>query len=279
MPEAGDGHCSFARMLDKAKFATLRGGRRVWAVAAIHGDAGRLQRLHAELGKRLCPGDRLIYLGNYLGYGRDICATVDNLLLFRREILARRGFHACDIAFLRGAQEEMWGKLLQIHLAFNPVDVIEWMLERGVGATMLAYGADADRVRARARIGAVELVRWARELRAAMRSHPGHDALMNALRRAAFTDNGALLFVHAGIDAGRPLAAQSDTLWWGGSSFDAMSKPYSGFKRVVRGFDRAGKGFRTTPFTATLDGGCGFGGSLNAACFDADGQFLDLVEG
>ncbi len=265
-------------MLDKTKFATLRGGRRIWAVAAVHGDADRLGRLHAALEERLRPGDRLIYLGNYLGYGKDVCATVDGLLLFRRAFLARKGFHACDVVFLRGAQEEMWSKLLQIHLAFNPVEVIEWMLGRGVGATMLAYGADADRALSRARTGAVELVRWARELRAAIRAHPGHDALMNTLRRAAFTDDGALLFVHAGVDVSRPLAAQSDALWWGGGGFDDLSEPYSGFKRLVRGFDLDGKGFRTTPLTATLDGGCGFGGSLNAACFDADGQLLDLVE-
>ncbi len=266
-------------MLDKAKFSTLRGGHRVWAVASIHGDSERLDRVHAALDERLCPGDRLVYLGNYLGYGKDICATVDRLLLYRRTVLARRGFHACDVVFLRGAQEEMWSKLLQIQLAFNPVDVIGWMLGRGVGATMLAYGADADRALGRARSGAVELVRWTRELRAEMRARPGHDALMNALRRAAFTEDGALLFVHAGVDVSRPLAAQSEALWWGGSGFDDISEPYSGFKKIVRGYDRSGKGFRTTPFTATLDGGCGFGGSLNAACFDRKGQLLDFVEG
>ncbi len=266
-------------MLDKDRFATLRAPRRVWAVAAIHGDAERLARLHREIERRYQSGDRLVYLGNYLGYGEDICATLDSLLAFRCRLLARRGIMACDIVFLRGSQEEMWSKLSQIHLAFNPAEVLEWMFERGVGATLAAYGVSAERGLARARVGAVDLARWTGELRAAMRAHAGHGVLMASLRRAAFTDDSALLFVHAGVDASRPLAAQGDALWWGGSGFDSISQPFGDFRMVVRGFDHAGKGFRITPVTTTLDGGCGFGGPLNAGCFDADGKLVDLLEG
>lgn len=265
-------------MPDNELFATLRRARRVWAVAAIHGEDDRLARLHVELGQRFRPGDRLVYLGNYLGYGKQICATLDNLLKFRRELLARPRMMACDIAFLRGAQEEMWSKLLQIHLAFDPPGVIEWMLERGVGETISAYGGDGQSGLARARSGATGLARWAAELRAAMQAHPGHDQLMTVVRRAAFTDDGTLLFVHAGIDTTRPLAAQGDALWWGGSGFEAMTERYSGFRVVVRGFDRAGKGLRLTRVTASLDGGCGFGGLLRAGCFDRAGRLVDVIE-
>ncbi len=186
---------------------------------------------------------------------------------------------ASDVAFLRGAQEEMWTKLLQIHLALNPIEVLEWMLERGVGATLAAYGFRPSSGLERARAGAVELARWTSAVRAAMQAHAGHYALMTALRRAAFTDDGGLLFVHAGLDRDRPLDAQGDTLWWGGGGFDTMTEPYDGFRMVVRGFDRAGRGLQISPYAATLDGGCGFGGPLHAACFDPAGQLVDLVEG
>ena len=76
--------------------------------------------LHDAIDARFEPGDRLAYLGNYLGHGPAIRATLDELLRFRRATLARPGMMACDIVFLRGAQEEMWVKLLQIHLAFSP---------------------------------------------------------------------------------------------------------------------------------------------------------------
>ncbi|MFQ5784639.1 MAG: hypothetical protein ACE5H8_07420 [Alphaproteobacteria bacterium] len=257
---------------------TLRRVRRVWAVAAIHGDAERLTRLHAVLAGRFKPGDRLVYLGNYMGYGADVCGTVDGLLAFRRALLARPGVAACDIVFLRGAQEEMWSKLLQIHLAFNPVEVVQWMLDRGVGATLAAYGIDIARGLARARVGAVDLARWTGELRRAMQARPGHFTLMSALRRAAFTDDSALLFVHAGVDASRPLAAQGDALWWGGGGFDSLAEPFGDFRLVVRGFDRNGGGFRVARFTATIDAGCGFGGPLCAGCFDVEEGLVDRIE-
>jgi len=248
-------------------------------VAAIHGEVARLVAVHDQIAERFRPGDRLVYLGNYLGHGPAIGETVDELLAFRRAILARPGMMACDIAFLRGAQEEMWGKLLQIHLAFDPAEVMSWMAERGVAATLAAYGGDLRRGIARARAGAVELARWTGELRQAIQAHPGHDVLLSALKRAAFTDDGGLLFVHAGVEPSRPLEAQGDALWWGGAGFEAMTEPYAGFRLVVRGFDPAAKGVRVTAVTASLDAGCGRGGPLNAGCFDAAGRLDDLVEG
>ncbi len=111
-----------------------------------------------------------------------------------------------------------------------------------------------------------------------MRARAGHAELLSALRRAAFTDDGALLFVHAGLDPARPLDAQGDTLWWGGGTFDAITRPYAGFRLLVRGYDPTGKGFRVTASTATLDNGCGFGGSLCAGCFDTAGRLVDCLE-
>jgi len=104
----------------KQKFCLLREPRRVWAVAAIHGEANRLGRLHDLIARRFADGDRLVYLGNYLGRGGGIVAAIDEMLDFRRRVLGRRGAFACDVVFLRGAQEEMWQKLLQIQFAPNP---------------------------------------------------------------------------------------------------------------------------------------------------------------
>ena len=256
----------------------MRRARRVWAIAAIHGEADRLRAVHDELDRRFRPGDKLVYLGNYLGHGAHILETLDELLAFRRALLARPGMMACDIVFLRGAQEEMWAKLLQIHLAFNPVEVMEWMIDRGAGATLAAYGIDPERGVARARAGAVDLARWTGELRAVIQRHPGHDVLLSELRRAALTEDRGLLFVHAGLDPGRPLEAQGDTLWWGGAGFETMETPYGDFRLVVRGFCRAPTGVSVGAATATIDGGCGRGGTLNAACFDHAGRLDDLIE-
>jgi len=265
-------------MSDRDKFAVLRKCKRVWAVAAIHGEAERLAALHQTLEHRIVAGDRLVYLGNYLGHGPDVRATLDALLAFRRELIARPGMFAADVAYLRGSQEEMWQKLLQLQFAPNPREVFAWMIEHGAGATLAAYGGEIQQGFVCTRDGPLAITRWTSKLRTAMQAIPGHYALMSALRRAAYTDDGALLFVHAGLDADRPLSAQSDSLWWGTGSFAKLDRSYGGFIRVVRGFERAHAGIQTSQFTASIDAGCGFGGPLVAACFDKRGDVVDSIE-
>lgn len=263
---------------DRDKFAVLHAARRVWAVAAIHGEAEALARLHVALAERFRPGDRLVYLGNILGMGPSVRQTMDELLAFRRWMLAIPGTFAYDIAYLRGAQEEMWQKLLQLQFAPNPREVLAWMLTQGVGATLAAYGGDPQQAAASARDGAVSITRWSSALRNAMQAAPGHFQLMAVLRRAAYTDDNRLLFVAAGLDPERPLSEQSDSFWWGGSNFARLDHAYGGFSRVIRGYDRAHGGIQTGAFTVTIDGGCGFGGRLVGACLTLDGDIDDLIE-
>jgi len=144
-------------MFDPSRFADLGQPRRIWAVGAAHGEAARLAALHAEIGLRFVPGDRLVYLGSILGRSRTVIEAVDEALAFRRTILARPGVLAGDIVFLRGAQEEMWHKLLQLQLAPNPSEVLAWMLRQGVEATLRAYGGDPQQGLDAARQGAVAL--------------------------------------------------------------------------------------------------------------------------
>jgi serine/threonine protein phosphatase 1 len=265
-------------MQDTEKFATLPARRRTWAVAAVHGEAERLKALHRALVGRLAAGDNLVYLGNFLGRGPAVGETVRELLLFRRDFMARPGVDAGDVVFLRGSQEEMWHKLLQIQFAVNPGDVLNWMAGHGVGPTVEAYdGRIADGLAA-AKEGIAPLTQWTGRLRAAQRACEGHNALMSALKRAAFTADGTLLFVNAGIDPGRPLSEQTDSFWWDGPGFDRLAAPYGGFRRLVRGFDPRRRGMRRDGFAVTLDGGCGFGGPLVAGCFAPDGELAETVE-
>lgn len=272
----------------ESKFAVLRRARRIWVVGAIHGEALRLADLHDALWPRFEPGDRLAYLGNYLGRGRAIAATLDELVRFRCAILGRPYMFPFDVAYMRGSQEEMWEKLLQLQFAVNPREVLEWMLSQGVAATIQAYGGDPERGRIAARDGPVAMGRWTAALRQAMGERPGHRALMSSLRRCAYTDDRGLLLVHAGLDPARPLEEQSDGLWWGHPGWTDITTPYEGFRRVVRGFDRSARartraeggieGVVAGPCTLTVDGGCGFGGPLVAVCLTPDGEIVDQIE-
>ena len=265
-------------MTDPSVFAVLPEGRCCWAVASIFGQVGRLVTLHTLLDPRIAPADNLVYLGNFLGRG-DVAATVDEMLLFRRALMARRlDDDAGDIVYLRGSQEEMWHKLLQMQFAPNPSEVLEWMLAQGVGATLDAYNGSASEGRTAARLGAVALSRWTNQLRAEIRAVDGHDQLISALRRAAYTRDNALLFVNAGVDPRRPLSAQRDSFWWGSREFEASGAPYDGFRRVIRGADPRRAGIVVRDGMTSLDAGCGFGGPLVAGCFDAAGELVDLIE-
>ena len=264
-------------MTDGSVFAPLRRAERVWAIASIHGEAKRLRRLHADLARRIGPGDRVVYLGNVLGRGAEVRAALDEVLTFRRLVLSRPNALVFDVALLRGAQEEMWQKLLQLQFAVNPREVLDWMLQQGVGATLAAFGSSPDEARGVARRGPMALTRWTSRLRAEFQSS-GHQAWLSDLKHAAFTRGKELLFVSRGLRPDRPLDAQADAFWWGGGGFDAIAAPYGDFRKIVRGYDPMHRGVQVSEFTISLDGGCGFGGPLLAGCVACDGTLDEVLE-
>lgn len=262
-------------------FCDMGGPRRIWAVAAIHAQAAQLMDLHDMLYQRLAPGDRLVYLGNYAGYGAAAAETVGEILTFRRMALARPGMMADDIVYLRGVQEEMWNRLLEISFAPEPRKTLQWMLGNGMEPTLRSYGICPQEGMSAAHEGVMALVKWTGRIREALRRHRGHDVFTAQWRRAAYTAESSpvpLLFVHAGLNPARALREQGDSFWWAGHMFDELALPYAPFSKVVRGYDPGGRGIALNCVKATIDGGCGFGGSLVCAGFDAGGNLFDMIE-
>lgn len=261
------------------KFQTIRAARRIWVVGAIHGDIARLSALHDRIAGQLSYGDRLVYSGNAIGVGLHSVEVIDELLRFRRWFLSMPPYNdRNDVVFLRGAQEEMWQKAQQLQFAPKPAEVLDWALPRGLDATMRAYGINPDMGYVRVEEGTLALTYWTTELMDAVHTAPGHDAYYASLRHAAATDDAGLLFVNCGLDPAKAVMDQGDTFWWAGRSFASIDKPYSKFKRIIRGYDGSHGGYQETDFTLTVDGGCGYGGPLIAACLDREGTVLDLVK-
>ncbi len=248
-------------------------------MGAIHADVARLKRLHARLWPKLELCDRIVYMGNMIGRAPTARETLDALLNFRLHLLARPHSEVDDVVYLRGGQEEMWQKLLQLQFAANPRGVLEWMIDQGMAPTLESYGVSVSDALREAAAGTVSLTRWTGRLRQAIHAQSGHHQIMAALRRAAYTEEGTLLFVNAGLDIKRPLETQSDSFWWSSADFQNITEPYSQFKRVVRGYDPCHGGFKETDHSLTVDGGCGFDGQLMAACLSVEGEVLDVVEG
>jgi len=242
-----------------ARFATPC---RVWAVGAIRGEVEKLQALHDQLEPALRAGDKLVYLGNIIGRGERVRETVDEVLRFRRVFLSIPGNCIGDYAILRGRQEEMLHKLLELQFAVNPRDVLRWMIDQGAGPTIAAYGGTARDGEVAAAQGAVAVTRWTQSLRAGLNAAPGHREFLSSLKHAAYSADGALVFVQAGLDPARPLDAQGDGLWWNTAGFETMTAPFFGTERVIRGLDPEHRGVVDTDFTLSIDGGCGFDGTL-----------------
>lgn len=265
-------------MSQSDRFTVLRAVDRIWAVGAIHGGVEALIQIHDRIVSDTQQGDRVVYLGNYFGYGVQGADVLEELLSFRRWFLSFYPFrHVDDIVFLRGAQEEMWWKLMQLQFAPNPHDVLAWMGERGLAAQLAGLGFDLEEGLQKAEEGTLALTYWTNRLRETARALPGHDALMNSIKRAAYTEDGSLLFVHTGLDIEKPLARQTDAFWWAARSFQEIDRPYRGFQRVVRGFDPDAAGIVEGAHTLSLDAGAGRGGQLAAVLLNGEGEVLDRL--
>ncbi|MBN2753100.1 MAG: hypothetical protein JXQ84_10375 [Rhodospirillaceae bacterium] len=251
---------------------------RTWVIGAVHGEMARLRQVHDEISRQYRPGDRLVYAGNLMGYGPDVVGTLNEALLFRRAVMARFDTDPEDIVMLRGAQEEMWRKLLQLHFAPDPVTVLEWMLGRGVTASLSAYGLSAEAALDAAQEGRTALSRWTGHAADQMDDHDGHRQLMAHLRHAVVVKDGSLLVVNAGFDRGVALDKQLDSFWWGGADFSSLTPESSGYRLAVRGATHGAFGVRFGRHTVTLDGGAGRGGTVCAALFGQEGNTVQVIE-
>lgn len=254
---------------------------RIWAISAIHGNIDRLVNMHDEIFKDIKTGDRILYMGNYTGYGPQARQCIDEILAFRRTILAKPSMIPSDLLYLRGRQEEMWDKLLQLPFAPNPQNVLLWMLGNGLSETLRSYGlCPHDGIEA-CQKGVMGITKWTNQIRKAIRSNAGHEKFMTNYVRAALTDQEAtypMLFVHAGLDSNKPLEAQGDNFWWLSDSFETMQSAYKPFEKVIRGYDPKHRGVYLNCISATIDGGCGFGGELVCAGFTPDGSVEELLQ-
>jgi serine/threonine protein phosphatase 1 len=264
------------------KFAELGSPRRIWAVAAMHGDVGRLETLHDHLADRFQIRDRLVYMGNYLGVeSRTNAATMDELLAFRAALLCKTGVESSDLTFLRGPAEEAWQRLLRLQFAPLPHQTLEKLLASGVESYLRLYNVSVADTRSIARAGSLAITRFTNHLRSLQRNVPGHEKLMFSMRRAAYANPNAdqrrLLFVPASFDPTRSLDDQGEALWWTAAQFRVTGRAQAAYSRIVRGFDSVNGGADLDDTAVTLDGGCGRGGPLVAGCFTPAGKLVELI--
>lgn len=243
------------RMFDRpqARPAKFEDGRVGYAVGDIHGRADLLalmfERLEdrAEIDARPGGPPVVIFLGDYVDRGPESRGVIDLLLSGRPAGFERR--------FLRGNHEQ----IMQAFMA-DPMSARAWVLQGGA-ETMLAYGVTPP---APMTANENEWHAAADALRAAVPSE--HMAFLDSLER--YVTLGDYAFVHAGVDAGRPLEQQTDEdLYWVRERFLASKRPFS--HRVVHGHTPVDKPYADDRRVG-VDTGAYASGTLTAARFEGE---------
>lgn len=269
----------------KVKFGNMGHPGKIWTVSSIYGDVSKLRPIHEKIYDSFSPGDRLIYTGNYMAgkFARPI-DTLNEILYFRRALLAKNGTTADDFVYLRGMQEEIWRMILQIQMSLNAKSTLEWIIQHHspIDGLLNAYGTSLNDGLCVAREGIVSLTKWSSAIKNNMRTHPGHEKFFTSLKRAAFTENrnsndNNLLFVPSGLDTKLALTEQEDQLWWNFENFNDMPEKYEPFRFVIRGFDPEGRGVHVGENSISLDGGGGYDSKLICAQMADNGKILDMI--
>ena len=131
-------------MHTQSQFAELKYSKKIWAVGSIHSHFDSFNSIKEHILKHFVYGDKLIFLGNIIGFGKYSTKTLSSAINMRNYLLSKFLLKAQDIVFLRGAQEEMFLKLLQLQTAPNPQDIVQWMFEHGVDKTADSYGFNKE---------------------------------------------------------------------------------------------------------------------------------------
>ena len=220
-----------------SNFVELKKSRKIWAIGSIHSNLKSFTSIKKHILQNFENSDKLIFLGNIIGLGENSKETLSSVIDLRFNLMSKFKLKSESIVFLRGAQEEMFSKLLQLQLAPNPSEIVEWMFDHGVNQTIRSYGFLESEVKNIASSGTLKISKWTSQLNRVLHLNPGHTQYFLNLKHAAYSHTKKILFVNRGVDITRPLSAQNDCFWWGFQNFSRIQEPYKSFLRIVRGYE------------------------------------------
>ena len=123
-----------------SNYVELRECSRIWAVGSIHSNLKAFYSIKKFILNNFKQDDKLVFLGNVIGLGESSKDLLSDIIDLRFNLMSNFKLKPTDIVFLRGAQEEMFSKLLQLQIAPNPMEIVSWMFDHGVNKTLESYG-------------------------------------------------------------------------------------------------------------------------------------------
>lgn len=233
----------FGNPFEKRPLSRAPDGMRIYAVGDIHGCAGLLDDLMAQIRaeeKADKVNAQLVFLGDYIDRGPDTSGVIDRLLALKRE---RPG-----TVFLKGNHEDVFLSFLA-----DPGANADW-IEWGGGELLASYGVPSS--------GLLEdIVRRLSETMPA-----DHLAFLRSLELTRVI--GDYLFVHAVVRPGVPLDQQQerDLLWIRGE-FHRAPEELRPEKVVVHGHQPVKKAVDAR-WRIGVDTGACFTGRLTAVALE-----------
>ena len=161
--------------MDKASnFVELKETSKIWAIGSIHSNLKSFSAIKKYILDHFTNSDKLIFLGNIIGLGDESKETLSSVIDLRFKLMSKFKLKPESIVFLRGAQEEMFSKLLQLQLAPNPIEILEWMFEHGVNKTIESYGFSENEIKSLASSGTINISKWTSSLNKSIQDNPVH---------------------------------------------------------------------------------------------------------
>ncbi|WP_282170368.1 metallophosphoesterase family protein [Ruegeria atlantica] len=221
----------------------------VYVIGDIHGQLGMLEDALDRIERDGGPDAKIVFLGDYTDRGAQSCGVLD--------LLVRWNADGKNWVFLRGNHDQMCAMFLEDYPRNDARLLVgyHWLHPRIGGIeTLRSYGVEATNVD---RIYQVHA-------KAKQAVPQAHIDFLNGLK--PFHQDGALLFVHAGIRPGVKLEQQDhDDLIWIREEFLNHKDPHPWL--VVHGHSHVAApehhGNRIN-----LDTGAGYGQALTAAVFE-----------
>ena len=168
-------------MNNESKFQEFKNANKIWAIGSIHSSLESFKSIKKYILSNFDYGDKLIFLGNIIGFGSKSKEIISEVLRFRFHLMAKFYLKNEDIVFLRGAQEEMFSKLLQLQIAPNPIEIIEWIFSHGVDQTVVSYNFDPNEFIEIASQGTIQINKLTSKLNNQISMIPGHKEFFSHL--------------------------------------------------------------------------------------------------
>lgn len=232
---------------------------RIYAVGDVHGRVDLLNRILEMIARDVASHDdgrapKIVFLGDYIDRGDNSREVLEVLMGVRNELPEE------SLLFLTGNHEAAVLSFLS-----DPAGKSEWLRYGGL-QTLLSYGVAPPGSNPEP----ADLVAVADSLRAAMGNHVSFLTGLTGMYRS-----GDVIFIHAGLDPHRDLAAQDDeaTLWGRSDFIDEGGFPGV---RVVHGhYDN--REVVKTPKRVCVDTGAYYSGRLTAIRLD-EGEKLIVAD-